>query len=84
MLKMYGTDLCPDCIEAKAHLDSLEIPYEYISITENMPNMKEFLLHRDTREEFKEFLGQGYVMIPALLTEEGKFIFIDDILEIKK
>lgn len=83
MAKLYGTHLCPDCVEAMVYLDSIGYKYEFLSITDNLMNLKEFLKYRDTREEFKEFLGKGYVVIPALLTDDGKFILNDNVFEIK-
>tara|TARA_B000000475_G_C15608332_1_gene287835 strand:+ start:82 stop:312 length:231 start_codon:yes stop_codon:yes gene_type:complete len=34
-IKIYGADWCPDCVHAKNFLDSKEIKYEYIIITDN-------------------------------------------------
>lgn len=84
MLKLYGTDLCPDCIGGKEHLDSLGIAYEYRNITEDIYALKEFLLLRDTREEFQEFLGKGYIMVPTCLTDEGKILFYEEIMKLGK
>lgn len=83
MAKLYGSLLCPDCVEAIEYLDKIDYKYDFINITESMINLKEFLKHRDTREEFKEFLGQGYIIIPALLTDDDKFIIVDDIFNLK-
>lgn len=81
-MKLYGTDLCPDCVEGKRYLDSLGISYEYRDITKDIYALKEFLFLRDTREEFQGFLGKGYIMIPALL-KEGKLLFYEEILTLK-
>tara|TARA_B100000965_G_C19294890_1_gene627572 strand:- start:221 stop:454 length:234 start_codon:yes stop_codon:yes gene_type:complete len=34
-IKIYGADWCSDCIHAKDFLNSREIPFEYIIITDN-------------------------------------------------
>ena len=47
MLKIYGSDLCPDCIECKYNLDRNNIEYENKDITRNLKDLKEFLKLRD-------------------------------------
>lgn len=47
MLKVYGSELCPDCIECKYNLDRNNIKYENKDITKNLKYMKEFLRLRD-------------------------------------
>jgi thioredoxin reductase (NADPH) len=34
-IKVYGADWCPDCINAKNFLNSKEVKFEYIDITDN-------------------------------------------------
>ena len=43
MLKVYGSDLCPDCVACKAAFDAEKISYDFVNITSNMRNLKEFL-----------------------------------------
>lgn len=83
MPKMYGSMLCPDCIEAKEYFENIDYKYEFINILENMANLKEFLYLRDTRKEFDEVKSFKYVGIPAILTDDNKIILGDDILKIK-
>ena len=44
MPKVYGSMLCPDCVEAKEYFEKVNYKYEFINITESMKNLKEFLL----------------------------------------
>lgn len=83
MIKFYGTDLCPDCIEAKEYLKSKGLNFEYIDITESISNLRDFLVFRDSREEFKIYREKGYVCVPALLMEDGSFKLEDDIYKLK-
>lgn len=83
MIKFYGTDLCPDCVEAKEYLKSVGLEYEYIDITKSILNLKEFLAYRDNRDEFKAYREKGFVCIPALLMEDGSFKLEDDIYKLK-
>lgn len=71
MLKIYGSDLCPDCVNCKADLDKAGVAYEYLSITEHLPSMKEFLKLRDTQGEFDAAREKGSIGIPCLVDEEG-------------
>ena len=34
-IKVYGADWCPDCVNAKKILNSKEIEFEYIDITDD-------------------------------------------------
>ncbi|MBQ3437247.1 MAG: glutaredoxin [Fusobacterium sp.] len=84
MIKFYGTDLCPDCVEAKEYLKNLGLEYEFIDITSDISKLKEFLTFRDTRAEFKKYKEQGFVCVPALLMEDGNFIVEEDVFNLEK
>ena len=71
MVKIYGSDLCPDCVACKAAFDADGISYEFVNITAGMKNLKEFLKLRDKEPVFDEAKSNGYVGIPALLSEDG-------------
>ena len=71
MLKIYGSDLCPDCIHCKEDLDKAGVAYEYLSITEQLPSMKEFLKLRDSHAEFDAAREKGSIGIPCLVDEAG-------------
>ena len=83
MSKMYGSMLCPDCVEAKEYLKKINYKYDFVNITESMTNLNEFLHLRDTRKEFEEVKSLEYVGIPAIITDDNKIILGDDVLKIK-
>ena len=83
MPKVYGSMLCPDCVEAKEYFEKVNYKYEFINITESMKNLKEFLALRDNRKEFEEVKKLGYVGIPAILTDDNKIILGDEVLQVK-
>ena len=68
---IYGSDLCPDCINCKADLDKAGVVYEYRSITEHLPYMKEFLAIRDREQIFDGPREAGGIGIPCLVGEDG-------------
>jgi glutaredoxin-related protein len=72
MLKIYGSDLCPDCIRCKADLDAAGVPYEYQSITEDLRSMKEFLKIREESAAFAAAKENGSIGIPCLISPEGE------------
>ena len=53
-MKLYGSVLCPDCVDAFEILKEKDIAYDYVDINESMKTLKEFLKLRDNRDEFKE------------------------------
>lgn len=83
MIKFYGTDLCPDCIEVKEYLKNIGLKYEYIDITKSILSLKEFLIFRDTNKEFEPYREKGFVCVPALLMEDGSFKLEDEIYKLK-
>ena len=83
MPKVYGSMLCPDCVEAKEYFEKVNYKYEFVNITESMKNLKEFLALRENRKEFEEIKKLGYVGIPAILTDDNKIILGDEVLEVK-
>ena len=54
MLKVYGTQLCPDCVECKYNLDRNNIEYVDVDINKQLKNLKEFL--RLSQVEHRIFL----------------------------
>jgi len=83
MPKVYGSMLCPDCVEAKEYFEKVNYKYEFVNITESMKNLKEFLALRENRKEFEEIKKLGYVGIPAILTDDNKIILGDEVLQVK-
>lgn len=72
MLKVYGSEMCPDCIECKYNLDRNNIEYDNIDITKSLKGLKEFLKLRDKNAIFDDAKDNGYIGIPALVTDDGK------------
>lgn len=56
-LTVYGSMLCPDCVEAERILKERRIAHEFINITDSMANLKAFLAYRDSETIFAE--GEG-------------------------
>lgn len=71
MLKVYGTEMCPDCVDCTYNLDANKIEYEFIDITKRINALKEFIRLRDRSEAFDFVKDNGGIGIPALVTDEG-------------
>ena len=74
-MKIYGTDLCPDCVAAKKVLDEKKISYEYVDITKNIADLKAFLRLRDTSDAFNAVKKAGNIGVPAFVSEDGAITF---------
>lgn len=48
MLKVYGTELCRDCVACKYNFDHYGLVYQYIDITKNIRDLKKFFCFRET------------------------------------
>lgn len=81
-MKLYGSVLCPDCVDAFEILKEKNIVYDYVDINESMKTLKEFLKLRDNRDEFKEVRENSNVGIPCFLFDDGSIIFdVDKIVK---
>ncbi len=71
MLKIYGSMLCPDCVQCREDLDKAGVVYEYLDFADNLKNLKEFLNIRDTNAVFEAVRADGKIGIPCILAEDG-------------
>lgn len=71
MLKIYGSMLCPDCVQCREELDRAGAVYEYLDFSENLRHLKEFLKIRDESELFWEIRSEGKIGIPCIVREDG-------------
>lgn len=71
MLKIYGSMLCPDCVQCREDLDRAGVAYEYMDFSDSLKNLKEFLKLRDDSEVFAEVRKNGSIGIPCIVTEDG-------------
>lgn len=70
MLKIYGSMLCPDCVQCRADLDKAGVAYEYLDFSESLLHLKEFLVLREM-PLFEEIRSQGKIGIPCLVKDDG-------------
>lgn len=70
-MKIYGAEICRGCREIKAVLDEKNIAYEFVNITENIPNLRMFLKMRDTMPMFDPIREEGRVGLPVIELDDG-------------
>ena len=70
-MKVYGADICIDCRNYKAVQRSRGFAAEYIDITENTANLREFLRLRDSEAMFAPVKEHGGIGIPLFVREDG-------------
>ena len=76
MLKIYGSPMCSDCVNAKLNFDKFGIEYEYINIMESLKNLKKFLYYRDNYPEvFNRLIKIGDIGIPCIV--DNDLVFTD-------
>lgn len=71
MIKIYGSMLCPDCVQCRQDLDQAGVPYEYLDFSDNLLYLKEFLKIRDENPLFADVKSGGGIGIPCILREDG-------------
>jgi len=72
MLKIYGSRLCPDCVECLQAFDQSKIAYEYYDFSEDLPNLKLFLKLRDTEPIFHDVKANSSIGIPCIVDQDGR------------
>ena len=75
MLKIYGSQLCPDCVKCKEELEAAGVPFLYLNISENLLYLKKFLKHRDGNVLFEQVRQRGQIGIPCIEREDGTITF---------
>ena len=70
MLRIYGSMLCPDCVQCRADLDKAGVAYEYLDFSESLLHLKEFLVLREN-PIFDTIRSEGKIGIPCLVKENG-------------
>ncbi|MBQ3504879.1 MAG: glutaredoxin [Oscillospiraceae bacterium] len=71
MLKIYGSMLCPDCVQCREELDRAGVEYEYLDFGDSLKNLKEFLAIRDNSSLFDSVREAGSIGIPCIMEEDG-------------
>lgn len=71
MLTIYGSMMCPDCVECRKDLDAAGVEYEYLDFAEDLRNLKAFLALRDNEPVFASVKAEGKIGIPCILQEDG-------------
>ena len=74
MIKVYGSMLCPDCVQCRKDLDNSGVAYEYLDFAENLLHLKEFLVIRDSDPLFENVRNEGRIGIPCIVKENGSVI----------
>ncbi|MDB1144730.1 MAG: glutaredoxin domain-containing protein [Alcaligenaceae bacterium] len=77
-MKLFISELCPDCPPIMKFLEAKNISVEVINITDSIPHLKEFLKLRDSRPEFEFIIQAGWVGIPCLLTDTSEILFEEE------
>lgn len=72
---IYGSMLCPDCVQCRQDLDTAAVEYDYCEITEDLRYLKEFLKLRDENPCFEAVKTEGKIGIPCIVREDGSITF---------
>jgi len=71
MLKIYGSKLCPDCVQCIQELQAANVEFEYCDFADSLHHLKEFLKLRDEGEIFEDIRVAGKIGIPCIVCEDG-------------
>ena len=68
---IYGSLLCPDCVQCCQELTAADVAYEFCDFADNLKHLKEFLAIRDGSDLFDPARSVGSIGIPCIVDEEG-------------
>lgn len=71
MIRIYGSHLCPDCIDCKLSLDRNLIPYEFRDVSDNIRYLHDFRKRRDTLPLFDHAKKIHDIGLPTLIFDDG-------------
>ena len=71
MLKIYGSMLCPDCVDCCRELTEAKVEYEFCDFADSLLYLKEFLKLRDECDLFNGLREAGKIGIPCILRDDG-------------
>ena len=74
-MKVYGAEICIDCRNYKHIAKERNLDLEYVDITENTMNLREFLQLRDSAKEFDPVRERGGIGIPVFV--DGDKVTLD-------
>lgn len=82
MLKVYGADICRDCMAMKKIFADMGIEYEYIDFIFNTANMREFFAIRDHAAIYEDVRNRegGGIGIPLFVKEDKLSFDINEAL----
>lgn len=70
MLKIYGSMLCPDCVQICKDLDAAGVAYHFLDFADSLLFLKEFLRLRE-QPVFDDIKANGSIGIPCIVREDG-------------
>ena len=70
-MRIYGSMLCPDCVECCKDLDAAGVPYVFCDFADDLKNLKEFLKIRDAEPAFDALKQEGKIGIPCIVHSDG-------------
>jgi len=71
MLKIYGSMMCPDCVQINEDLNKAGVEYEFKDFADSLLHLKEFLSLRDSEPVFTQVKTDGKIGIPCIVREDG-------------
>lgn len=71
MLKIYGSMLCPDCVNCCRELEEANVEFQFCDFADSLLHLKAFLKLRDENGIFNEVRAAGKIGIPCILREDG-------------
>ena len=74
-MKVYGTEICYNCRNYKAIQKARGFEAEFVDITENTTNLKEFLAIRDSEPMYDAVRARGGIGIPLFVNDDGTKTF---------
>lgn len=76
---VHGHKMCPDTQNLIKTFTENGIEFTFRDMAEGVPQVKEFILLRETRKEFDKIKDAGYLGIPCVVINDGEKVLFEDL-----
>ena len=70
-MTIYGSMLCPDCVECCIDLDAAGVAYTFCDFADELKYLKQFMMIRDREPVFVQIKEEGKIGIPCIVHDDG-------------
>lgn len=71
MIKFFGSHFCPNCKQFLYNLKKYSLDFEFHDISDNLLELKQFLILRDNNKKFERMKEMNGIGIPCIIDDNN-------------